>query len=81
MPCHPLGEALGRFFSGDLAYSEGMIANNDISHQTDVALGSSRLLVCPGIPQQVTVELFPTAVETFNRVIGTQLFNSSASTH
>lgn len=76
-----LGETLGRFLAGDLAYGKGVVADDGISHQADIGLGRSRLLVCPGVSQQITVEFFPAAVETFYWVIGAELFNAAAGTH
>src|SRR5580704_9479308 len=65
-----LGKTFGRFFSGDLPNSKGVIADNGTTHQADISLCRSRLLVGPGESQQIAVEFLPAAVKTLNLVIG-----------
>ena len=76
-----LGETLGRFLAGDLPDGEGVIADDGIPHQSDIGLGRSRLLVSPGVSQQIAVEFFPAAVKIFNRMIGTEFFNAATGIH
>jgi hypothetical protein len=64
MPRQSLAETLGRFLSRDLPDGEGVIADNDIPHQSDEGLRRSCLLVRPRESQQIAVEFRPAAVET-----------------
>jgi hypothetical protein len=76
-----LGETLGRFLACDLAYGEGVISGHSITHQANIGLGRSRLLVSPGVSQQIPVEFFPATVKTFNRVLATKLLNTAGCIH
>jgi hypothetical protein len=76
-----LGETFRRFLAGDMAYGEGVVADDGIPYQANISLGRSRLLVSPGESQQITVEFLPAAVKTFNRVTGTKFLDAAGGIH
>jgi hypothetical protein len=81
MPRQPFREALRCFVAANLAHSKRVVTNDGIACQPNIGLGSSRLLVHPRIPQQIPVQLYPSAVEAFYRMIGTELLNPAGRVH
>ena len=77
----PFGQALWCFLAGNLADRKRVISDNGAARHADVGLRRARLLIHPGIAQQVTIKFFSAAVESFNRVIGPQLFNAAVCDH
>lgn len=77
----PLGEAFARLFTGHLADRERVIANDGIADEADIGLRSTGLLVLPRVAQEIAVQFLPAAVESFNPVIGAELFNAAVCAH
>lgn len=73
------GQALGCLFTRHLADRERVVANDGIGNQAHIGLGGPGLLILPGVAQEIPV--LPPAVESFNPVIGPELFNASFCAH
>ena len=76
-----LGQPLRPFLAGDLSDRERVVADDRITDETDIGLRRACLLIGPGVAEQITVQFLPAAVETFEIVIGTELFNAAFSAH
>src|ERR1700754_2349407 len=81
MACEPFSETLWCFLACDLAHGKRVISDDGIPDQADIGLRGSRLLIRPGIPQEIPVELLPAAVKIVDLVIGAELFNPSFRAH
>jgi hypothetical protein len=75
----PFGETFRRLFTGHLADRERVVADDGIAHQADIGLCSTGLLVLPCVTLEITVQFLLAAVESFNPVIGAELFNAAIS--
>ena len=76
-----LDEAFGRLLTGHLADRERLIANDGIADEADIGLHGTGLLVLPRVAQEIAVQFLPAAVESFNPVIGAELFNAAVCAH
>ena len=81
MTRQPLGKTFGSFLASNLANSERVIADDGIRHQANIGLCRSRLLVSPGVPQQIPVEFLPATVKFFYRMFGAELFDAAGGIH
>ena len=72
--CQTLSETLRSFLTGNLANCKRMVADDNITGESDIGLCCSRQLIRPGIATQRTVQLFATAIKALYCMIRAKLF-------
>src|SRR5215472_8190007 len=76
-----LFQTFRRFLVGNVTHGKRVVADDGIACNPDIGLCGACLLVLPRVAKQVAVQLFSAAVEVFNVMIRTQLFNVAGLGH